>query len=100
MLVGKVYWEEPAEKEEFRKWWDKYNSILEISNEKERNTQKRVLFIKRDLKLLNLEENKNKKIINIYKKYLVDIGAMREIKNSCKTINEQLRGTKIWNVQK
>ena len=100
LVSGKVYWDNPTEKEEFKKWWDKYNSILEISNEEERNTKKGILFIKKDLKSLYLNESKNKKIINIYKQYLVELGAIRQIKNKCKTINAQLRGIKIWNTQK
>ena len=47
--------------------------------------QKEVLFIKADLKKLQAAKRDYSKIVDFYKAKLVELGAMREIKNKCKT---------------
>ena len=48
--------------------------------------QKQILFLKNDLKKLNASRNNYDDIIKNIKEKLVELGAMREIKNSFKTI--------------
>lgn len=100
LLSGKVYWDSPEEKAEFRETWDKYNKILEIKDEEEKNKQKRILLLKQDLKGLYTNKRKNKKAIELYKRYLVEVGAMKQFKNNCKTIDGQFKGVKKWNMQR
>lgn len=99
LLDGKVYWDDQKEKEKYKEFSDKYHSILNIEDEKERNKQKKTLFIKDDLRRV-YKDKKNKKIISIYKAYLVSVGAMKELKNSCKTKQEKYIGAKTWSMQK
>ena len=76
ILSTKVYWTTPQEREEYKKFWDKYSK----SNSEE---EKEILVLKYDLKKLN--EKKYKEIRDLYKKRLVSAGAMKEMKNIPKT---------------
>lgn len=86
LLSTKVYWDKPEEREAYKKFWAKYNKIQKIENEEEKKKQKEILFLKNDLKKLNKSKNNYKKIIKIIKEKLVEQGAIRQIKNACKTI--------------
>ena len=79
LLSTKIYWDKPEEKEEYKRFWDKYNNI---NNKKE----KEILFIKYDLKKLKESKKDYEKIMNFYKAKLVEYGAIKTIKNTCKTI--------------
>ncbi|MGN1310432.1 MAG: hypothetical protein ACI4VP_01765 [Clostridia bacterium] len=101
LLSTKVYWDNPIEKEQYKIFWNKYNEIQKIENEEEKQKQKTILFLKDDLKKIYKNKRKNKKILNIYTNYLVELGAMRVLKNSCKTSTYVLKGEKrVWNMQK
>lgn len=86
LLSTKVYWDKPEEREEYKKFWSKYNEIQKIENEEEKKKQKEILFLKNDLKKLNRSKNNYSKIIKIIKEKLVEDGAIRQIKNTCKTM--------------
>ena len=86
LLSTKVYWDKPEEREEYKKFWSKYNEIQKIENEEEKKKQKEILFLKNDLKKLNRSKNNYNKIIKIIKEKLVEEGAIRQIKNTCKTM--------------
>jgi len=79
LLSTKIYWERPQERTEFKEFWDKYNKC-------ETDKDKEILFLKEDLKKLNKSEKDCRQIIKFHKKRLINFGAMREVKNSCKTI--------------
>lgn len=101
LLSTKVYWDNPIEKEQYKIFWNKYNEIQKIENKEEKQKQKTILFLKDDLKKLYKNKRKNKKILKIYTNYLVELGAMRVLKNSCKTSAYVLKGEKrVWNMQK
>lgn len=95
LLSTKVYWDNPDDKAKYKTFWDKYNEINKIKKEKEKQTQKLILFLKEDIKKLYVNKRKYKKIINLHKEYLVELGAMRILKNKCKTGEKQL-----WKKQK
>ena len=95
MLSTKVYWDNPDDKTKYKTFWDKYNEINKIKKEKEKQTQKLILFLKEDIKKLYVNKRKYKKIINLHKEYLVELGAMRILRNKCKTGEKQL-----WKKQK
>ena len=63
-----------------------YNEIQKIENEEEKKEQKEILFLKNDLKKLNRSKNNYSKVIKIIKEKLVQQGAIRQIKNTCKTM--------------
>ena len=84
LLSTKIYWEKPSQREEYKKFWDKYKEIekLKDSNYDEYIKQKEILFIKSDLDKVYTNENKYFKIINFYKNKLVELGVMRKLYNS------------------
>lgn len=84
LLSTKIYWEKPSQREEYKKFWDKYKEIEKIKEKDydEYIKQKEILFIKSDLEKVSTNENKYFKIINFYKNKLVELGVMRELRNS------------------
>ena len=86
LLSTKIYWDKPQEREEYKKFWDSYKALEKIKDKKEYEKQKEILFIKNDLKAVYVNEKKYRSIINIYKRRLVELGAMREFRNTAKTV--------------
>ena len=84
LLSTKIYWEKPAQREEYKKFWDKYKEIekLKDKNYDEYIKQKEILFIRSDLAKVATNENKYYKIIKFYKNKLVELGVMRKLYNS------------------
>ena len=84
LLSTKIYWEKPSQREEYKKFWDKFKEVekLKDSNYDEYIKQKEILFIKSDLDKVYTNENKYFKIINFYKNKLVELGVMRKLYNS------------------
>ena len=85
LLSTKIYWDKLADREAYKKFWNSYKNIMQIkesdyitySKEKER------LFLKRELREVFKNENRYCRIIKFYKRKLVALNAMRELKNSC-----------------
>lgn len=84
LLSTKVYWDKPAQREEYRAFWNKYKSLDSLKKEDYISymLNKEVLFVKEDLKKVYMNENKYCKIIQFYKNKLVSLNAMRQLKNS------------------
>ena len=82
LLSTKVYWDKPEKREEYKKFWNKYKEINSIENKKEKEAKKQILFLKNDYKNLDKNDLFKKEL----KKKLVELGAIKQIKNSCKTI--------------
>lgn len=92
LLSTKVYWDNMKERDSYKKFWDKYK---EISNLKDTDfelyiKQKEVLFIKNDMKKIKNSKVDYSKIITYYKRKLVDYGAIRELRNSYKSIGKYI----------
>lgn len=101
ILSTKVYWDDLEAKEQFKIFWNKYNEIKKINEASEKEKQKLILFLKDDLVKLNNNSRNNAKIIKMHKNYLVSLGAMKNMKNKCKSWQTSLKGEKrIWNTQK
>lgn len=77
LLSGKVYWEKIDEREKYKKFYGEYEKA-------ETSRRKEVLFLKREINTLENIEN-NKAILQFYKDRLVTYGAMKNMKNNCKT---------------
>lgn len=92
LLSTKVYWDKPEKREEYKKFWNKYKEINKIENKKEKTKQKQILFLKNDLKELN--RNENSLIMKEIKQKLVELGAMKQIKNCYKTIEGKYKKIK------
>ena len=88
LLSKKVYWDKPKQREEYKKFWNKYKEIK--SKEKqdfaEYIKEKEILFIKHDLNEIAKDKKLDySKIEKYYKRKLIDYGAMRIIKDKCKS---------------
>ena len=96
LLSTKIYWEKPAQREEYKKFWDKFKEIekLKDSNYDEYIKQKEILFIKGDLNKVYTNPNRYYKIINFYKNKLVELGVMKKLYNS---YTSEGRYTKVKN---
>ena len=86
LLSTKVYWDKPQEREDYKEFWNKYNEIKKIEDKDELAKKKQILFLKNDLKKLSQSKKDYSKIIKEIKQKLVELGAIRQIKNSYKTI--------------
>lgn len=82
LLVTKVYWDKPQERENFKEFINKYKKIesLKETDFIEYVRQKEVLFIKLDMPKLREDKTDYSKLIKYYKRKLVDYDAMKEIK--------------------
>lgn len=91
LLSTKIYWDKPAKREEYKKFWEEYKEIskLKDTNEEEYLKQKEILFVKNDLKAVSTNASKYEKIIIFYKQKLVELGAMKNLRNSCKTLQQR-----------
>ena len=87
LLSTKVYWEDLTERENFKKFWDKYKEISKLKEIDfvEYVKQKEILFIKNDIRKIENDKTDYSKIIKYYKRKLIDYGAMKELKNSYKS---------------
>ena len=92
LLSTKIYWDNPEDKNNYKKFWEEYKKC-------ENHIEKReVLFLKNDLKAINKNETKYKEIIKIYKEKLVNLGEMRNLglnKNKQKTYTGKISLLKV-----
>lgn len=97
LLSTKIYWDKPQERENYKKFWEEYKKIGELKNSEpeEYAKQKEILFIKNDLKEVSKKADKYKEIIKFYKQELVELGVMKNIRNSCKTLGQKFAKKKI-----
>lgn len=93
LLSTKVYWNSPKEREEYKKFWNKYKEISKIKENDfiEYIKQKEILFIKDDMKKLDKDKTDYSKIMKYYKRKLVDYDAIRTIKNQCKSEGKYIK---------
>jgi hypothetical protein len=96
LLSTKIYWERPKDREEYKKFWEEFKKV-DLLKEKDKNIQKEILFIKNDLKKISNEPKRYKLVIDIYKKKLVELGAMKQIKDKC--ITKKGKFAKIKNIK-
>lgn len=74
LLSTKVFWDKPEERDNYKKFWEAY-SKTNSSDEKE------ILSLKRELYNTSDEYEKYADIRKYYKNKLVELGAMRSLKN-------------------
>lgn len=93
LLSTKIYWERPKDREEYKKFWEKFKKA---TTQKE----KEILFIKNDLNKISNEPQRYKMVINAYKKKLVELGAVKEVKDKSATKEGKLVKKKVESKQK
>lgn len=93
LLSTKVYWESPKQREEYKKFWNKYKEISKLKETDfiEYVKQKEILFVKDDIKKLCEGKTDYTKILKYYKRKLVDYGAMKTIKNTFKSEGKYIK---------
>ena len=86
LLSTKIYWDKPADREEYKLFWNEYKKLQKCKEEniEEYEKQKEILFIKADLKKLQAAKRDYTKIIDFYKRKVVELGVMKELKNKCR----------------
>ena len=84
ILSTKVYWDNPNERQEYKKFWGKYEKV------KENKEKKQILFLKEDIKKLKTNRKKYEKIIELHKQKLIKMGAMKKIPTSIKTYKKMV----------
>jgi len=96
LLATKIYWDKPSARDSYKEFWNKYKQIEKLKNTDYISymKQKEILFIQSDLKEVRKNELKYEKIIKFYNKKLVELGAMRELKNSYISENNYTKGVK------
>ncbi len=84
LLSTKIYWEKPAQREEYKKFFDAYKEVEKLKDKDydEYIKQKEILFIRSDLAKVATNENKYYKIVQFYRNKLVELGAMRKLYNT------------------
>lgn len=93
LLATKIYWNNQEEKEEFKEVLNKYNEIVklkEVSPERY-EIEREILFIKNDIKNIKNDINDYSRIIKYYKRKLADYGAIRQLKNKCKSEGKYIK---------
>ncbi len=82
LLSTKIYWEKPQEREDYKKFWEEFKKIDRSTEEGQ--VQKQILFLRKEIEKLE-GTDENKKIVRFYKDKLVEYGALKRLKNKCKT---------------
>ena len=78
LLSTKVYWENSDEREKYKKFWAKYSNASSPE-------EKEILALKRELGQIDNLSTKNKELRKYYKSKLIELGAMKTFKDSCRT---------------
>lgn len=85
LLAVKIYWNNPEEKKyysNFQKECKKVELVREQGLDKY-NIKKQILYIREDMKKLQKYNDKYYRILQFYRGRLVNLGDMKEVKNSC-----------------
>lgn len=91
LLSTKIYWDKPQAREDYKKFWAEYSNVEKLKDKEPEKylKQREILFVRNDLKALNQKQEKYEKIIKFYKEKLVELGVMKKVKNSCKTLGQK-----------
>ena len=86
LLSTKVYWENQEEREIYKRFWKEYEAAKS-------DDEKEIAILKKELHDVQDNGPKAKQIRQYYKNKLVEFGAMKQYKNTCRTI-ENIKYTK------
>ena len=83
LLATKVYWDNPKDREIFKRFHEKYKEIEKLKELDfiEYVKQKEILFVKEDIKRIQSDKTDYSRLVKYYKRRLVDYGAMKELKS-------------------
>ena len=89
LLDVKIYWNKPEDKKKYNQFNEQRKAIEKTKEAKgahQAEVKKQILYIREDMSYLELKGNKYEDILNYYRTKLVDLGDMKELKNSVKNI--------------
>ena len=91
LLSTKIYWEKQKDKDEFKKFFDE---LKKADTAKDKEQKREILFIKNDLNKISAEPERYKLVIEAYKEKLVELGAMKKVKDKTATKEGKLENKK------
>ena len=93
LLSTKVYWDNSAQRENFKSFYEKYKIIEKLKETDfiEYVKQKEILFIKENIKKISSEKTDYSQLIKYYKRKLVDYEVMKEIRNKISKNGKYIR---------
>ena len=96
LLATKVYWDNTREREQFKRFHEKYKEIEKLKEIDfiEYVKQKEVLFVKDDIQKIKNSKLDYSKLVKYYKRKLVDYGVMKEIRER-RTENKKYKKDKL-----
>lgn len=80
LLSTKVYWDKPQERDAYKKFWDAYSKTNS-------DREKEILSLRRELHDTSYEYEKYIEVRKFYKNRLCELGVMKKIKNTAKTLD-------------
>jgi len=88
LLSTKIYWEKPADRDQYKKFWDRYQAISQMkdTDRVEYQKQKEILFVRGDLEKVLCNPERYAKIIAFYRNRLVELGVMKQMPNKVRTL--------------
>ena len=84
ILSTKVYWDNPNERQAYKKFWDKYEKV------KNNSEQKQILFLRYDIRKLKVNSKKYEQIMKLHKQKLIQMGAAKTIPSTIKTYKKMV----------
>jgi len=81
LLSTKIYWEKPSDRDEYKKFWEEYQTIEQLKD----NNKKQILFLKQELKKANIL--RMDKLAKFYKNKLLELGGIRKLKDTYYTLS-------------
>ena len=96
LLSTKIYWDKPTAREEYKDFYKQYQTIQKNKDKNyiDYTRDKQVLFLRSDLKNLRKDVNKYYKVIQFYCTKLVELDAMKNLKNSFISEGNYTKGAK------
>jgi len=91
LLSTKIYWEKTKYKDEFKKFWEE---LKKADTAKDKEAKREILFIKNDLNKISAEPERYKLVITAYKNRLVELGAMKKVKDKSETKQGKIENKK------
>ena len=98
LLDVKIYWNKPEDKKRYNQFNEQRKAIEKSKESKgshKAEVNKQILYIREDMSYLSEHKGKYEKIMNFYRGKLVDLGDMRELKNSVKELKGKFQ-VKKW----
>ena len=89
LLDVKIYWNKPEDKKKYNQFNEQRKAIeksRETKGAHQAEVKKQILYIREDMSYLELKGDKYDRILDYYRTKLVDLGDMKELKNSVKDV--------------